>query len=476
MSYKNTQIDGDVSIGRNVAIGGNAKVQGNATVKKNLTVEGWLDAKHIKGVCKGLFKSLESLRHYYPKPCNGWWALVGNSVPCSIYVVEDGEWIATGGSGGNPSINSEVYDKAIERLEQELENKTSVSVVNNLVDGGATSALSAEQGKVLLSEIDKIKTSQILTLSDFNAFPKTHQEGIDFVKAGNSAHFTIVNDGSVKAPMGTVSIFSDFRGHLITEVLETRGRISEDGCALILGHYYQAPKRYYRNYALNYTNAQYGLVQDKWTEWQELRDEQFVRLSNYISNSILIYDCSPDREVRTLAEALDVLGSNDAGYKVISFIDSEKSKRVIYYCDSAELSVNTSDWKRIVTEDELDNYARDSEVLPSVVSFDGFVSNVEAKMQSVIGEVSVVFDSVKKTFVAKRGLIDYYNNWSNGNHYLTWNSGQAMPRSGIIFYHKGSGTIYTWNGEQLVLISNNTVEVKDAASITPEEIDKIIGR
>lgn len=86
------QIVGDVAVGRHVYIGGNANVSGNATIKQNLKVDGWLDAKNIKHTNKGLFPSIDALNEAYPEPELGWYALVGDTIPAEIYIVEDGVW------------------------------------------------------------------------------------------------------------------------------------------------------------------------------------------------------------------------------------------------------------------------------------------------------------------------------------------------------------------------------------------------
>ena len=46
-------------------------------MKGNVIVDGWLEAKNIKGVSKGLFTTIEKLKAVYPLPHDGWWALVG---------------------------------------------------------------------------------------------------------------------------------------------------------------------------------------------------------------------------------------------------------------------------------------------------------------------------------------------------------------------------------------------------------------
>lgn len=104
-SIKTTEKEGDVSIGRHVGIGGNANVQGNVVVHMNMRVEGWLDAKNIKGSNKGIFTTAEKLREAYPHPHDGWWAIVGKSLPSPIYVGDGGEWVATGESGGTPTLD-----------------------------------------------------------------------------------------------------------------------------------------------------------------------------------------------------------------------------------------------------------------------------------------------------------------------------------------------------------------------------------
>jgi hypothetical protein len=76
------------------------KAAGNMSVKGNLKVEGWLDAVNVKGPNKGLFTDVKSLREAFPMPHDGWWALVGYSLPAAIYVGQGGEWVATGGEGG----------------------------------------------------------------------------------------------------------------------------------------------------------------------------------------------------------------------------------------------------------------------------------------------------------------------------------------------------------------------------------------
>lgn len=117
---RNTEIEGDVAVGRHVTTGGNAIVRGTATVKKNLRVEGWLDAKNIKASNKGVFLTEEDLKSSYPTPHPGWWALVGDTLPAPLYLSRGGQWIATGKSCGTAIVDMQKYTDEVTALRQEL--------------------------------------------------------------------------------------------------------------------------------------------------------------------------------------------------------------------------------------------------------------------------------------------------------------------------------------------------------------------
>lgn len=106
-----------MSISRHITSGGNATIRGHATVGKDLKVDGWFEARNIKHVCKGLFRSEVMLNRSYPFPGMGWWALVGDTVPSEVYVSEDGRWVATGKQGGSTTVDLTI----IRALEQQLE-------------------------------------------------------------------------------------------------------------------------------------------------------------------------------------------------------------------------------------------------------------------------------------------------------------------------------------------------------------------
>lgn len=111
--YPNKEIAGDLSVSRNITSGGNLLVRGGARINSDLKVEGWLDAPNIKGPMKGLFSNEASLKKAYPHPQKGWWACVGTTFPCSIYMVSPkGEWEDSGDYYEGPNISLEsVYDR-----------------------------------------------------------------------------------------------------------------------------------------------------------------------------------------------------------------------------------------------------------------------------------------------------------------------------------------------------------------------------
>ena len=123
--------DGDVSVGRNAAIGGDAKIVGGVNVGRNLKVEGWLDAKNIKGANKGVFLNEESLKKAYPIPQDGWWALVGETMPAALWVAYGGEWSNTGGTGGEITVESQQIAETIERFEEEMQSMRDMNELQN---------------------------------------------------------------------------------------------------------------------------------------------------------------------------------------------------------------------------------------------------------------------------------------------------------------------------------------------------------
>lgn len=100
-AYKGNHIDGDMSVSHDVHIGGDSITHGHAHFKSSVRIDGTLEADNINSTNKGLFSTEESLKNSYPNPKNGWWAIVGGSIPGIIYRVENRQWYNTGIMGGN---------------------------------------------------------------------------------------------------------------------------------------------------------------------------------------------------------------------------------------------------------------------------------------------------------------------------------------------------------------------------------------
>lgn len=147
---------GEVDIHKGLHVGEDVVVNGN------LITKGAIISKKVSQPSCGLFSSVKALQKAYPKPYVGMWAAVGNAVPAPIYRCETiGVWTPTGDVGyadGRPGKDGEKGDKGDtgERGPQGLQGNSGytgaadeLEVVNNLTQGGATAALSAEAGRGL---------------------------------------------------------------------------------------------------------------------------------------------------------------------------------------------------------------------------------------------------------------------------------------------------------------------------------------
>lgn len=171
-SIPTKQIDGDVAVGRNVSAGGNATIQGNVRIGHNLKVEGWLDARNIKGPNKGIFLDVTKLREAYPLPHDGWWALVGNTLPAPLYIADGGAWVATGETAGNPTIDSQQYNEAVAQLDADLKalagevstNKADIKSIRTQIDTIGSTVNSHTSAIEQLRQADTTIHSRIDTL------------------------------------------------------------------------------------------------------------------------------------------------------------------------------------------------------------------------------------------------------------------------------------------------------------------------
>ncbi|MBD5163510.1 MAG: hypothetical protein HDT09_02260 [Bacteroidales bacterium] len=117
----NNAFQGDATVGRHLSVGGDATVNGKARIKRSLRVDGFLDAPNLVGCHKGYFISAEALKDAYPRPEEGWWAVVGESedVNTTIYAVRNEGWYNT---GKRPilQVPGQVYEEALDNVTEHI--------------------------------------------------------------------------------------------------------------------------------------------------------------------------------------------------------------------------------------------------------------------------------------------------------------------------------------------------------------------
>ena len=119
-NIENHSVGGSVAVGRDITVGGRSTVRGNATFNRDVYISGWLNARNIRGAGKGLYETVDKLNSAYPNPENGWFALVGDTLPADIYRAWGGEWVATGQKGGEPVLELAKLTELSESLENEV--------------------------------------------------------------------------------------------------------------------------------------------------------------------------------------------------------------------------------------------------------------------------------------------------------------------------------------------------------------------
>lgn len=109
MSVRNESIQGSLSVSRSVVAGGDFQARGNSTFDHDVRIKGWLYANNVNVSNKGMFSTLDELKKTYPKPQDGWWAIVGTSLPSPVYSVKNGQWVAAGGNSGEAVVELADY-------------------------------------------------------------------------------------------------------------------------------------------------------------------------------------------------------------------------------------------------------------------------------------------------------------------------------------------------------------------------------
>lgn len=145
-NIENHSVGGSVAVGRDVTVGGRSTVRGNATFDRDVYISGWLNARNIRGAGKGLYETVDKLNSAYPNPENGWFALVGNTLPADIYRAWGGEWVATGQKGGEPVLELAKLTELSESLENEVSARVAADeALKKAVDAEVTARANGDK-------------------------------------------------------------------------------------------------------------------------------------------------------------------------------------------------------------------------------------------------------------------------------------------------------------------------------------------
>lgn len=145
-NIENHSVGGSVAVGRDITVGGRSTVRGNATFNRDVYISGWLNARNIRGAGKGLYETVDKLNSAYPNPENGWFALVGNTLPADIYRAWGGKWVATGQKGGEPVLELAKLTELSESLENEVSARVAADeALKNAIDAEVTARANGDK-------------------------------------------------------------------------------------------------------------------------------------------------------------------------------------------------------------------------------------------------------------------------------------------------------------------------------------------
>lgn len=430
MNYIGTQIDGDVSIGNSVHVGGKVEVSGCISVGRDLRVYGWLDAPNIKGPSKGLFKSEAQLLATYPKPHNGWWALVATPKTSDhlgqLYIAEGSHWVAqVDGNGepilkGSPILDSEGVIQDVLKINETIEaiKKESAAAID------AAKKESAEAIEAVKKDVTTAKTS-VETLEG----SKGKANGI--APLDGTSHIP-----SVYLPVSAFNVL-EFAGVVESVAFEetsSSNNSTDATCDVVYNSTTKtfalriigARPKYFSNWADGYL---YGVNSD----------------NGRIPQSGKIYiDTTNNKSFRWDGTKLEPIGSAlELGHiEGTAFPGNEGIK----------LQSQISDVRNSLT-----------------ARFHGIVESANVSQLSVSEISGVYFISSKKVFAGKSGNM-YVNNWTSADAYMT------EDRSAILkdkVYLLGAAA-FAWSEEAQTLV-DVTDKVKALVTVQGERITTLQG-
>lgn len=419
MGYRGTQIDGDVTIGHNAHIGGKVEVAGGISVGRDLRVYGWLDAPNIKGPSKGLFKTEAKLLTTYPKPHNGWWALVATPKTSDhlgqLYIAEGGHWVAqVDGNGepilkGAPILDSEGIMQDVLKITETIEadKKESAEAIETVKRDVTTAKKSVET-----LEGSKGKANGIAPLDETNHIPSAYLP----VSAFNVLEFA----GVVESVSLEESSSSNKSTDATCDVVYNS--TTKTFALRIIG----AQPKYFSNWADGYL---YGENSD----------------NGRIPQSGKIYiDTTNNKSFRWKGIKLEPIGSAlELGHNEGNAFPGN---------EGAKLQTQIADVRNLFT-----------------ARFHGIVEDAEIKEISVANVSGVYYISSKKIFAGKSGG-NYVNNWTGADVYLN-DDRTAILKDKV--YLLGAAA-FVWSDEEQTLV-DVTDKVKALVTAQGERIATLQG-
>lgn len=403
--YRGTQIDGDVTIGHNAHIGGKVEVAGCISVGRDLRVYGWLDAPNIKGPSKGLFKTEAQLLTTYPKPHNGWWALVATPKTSDhlgqLYIAEGGHWVAqVDGNGepilkGAPILDSEGIMQDILKVNETIE--AAKKDVATAIEAAKRDVATAKKSVETLED-SKGKANGLAPLDGTSHIPSVYLP----VSAFNVLEFT----GVVESVAFEESSSSNNSTDATCDVVYNS--TTKTFALRIIG----AQPKYFSNWADGYL---YGANSD----------------NGRIPQSGKIYiDTTNNKSFRWDGTKLEPIGSAlELGHNENTAFPGN---------EGIKLQSQISDVRNSLT-----------------ARFHGIVESANVSQLSVSEISGVYFISSKKVFAGKSGNM-YVNNWTSADAYMT------EDRSAILkdkVYLLGAAA-FAWSDEAQTLVDVTDKELE----------------
>lgn len=419
MGHKGTIIEGDVSVGHDAHVGGKVEVEGCAYVGRDLRVYGWLDAPNIKGPSKGLFKTEAQLLATYPKPQNGWWALVATPKTSDhlgqLYIAEGGQWVAqVDGQGepilkGSPVLDSEGIMQDVQRINEAIEaaKKESAEKIESVKRDVTTAKTSVER-----LEGSKGKADGIAPLDETSHIPSVYLP----VSAFNVLEFA----GVVESVSFKESSSSNKSTDATCDVVYNS--TTKTFALRIIG----AQPKYFSNWADGYL---YGENSD----------------NGRIPQSGKIYiDTTNNKSFRWNGTKLEPIGSAlELGHNEGNAFSGN---------EGVKLQTQIADVRNLLT-----------------ARFHGIVEDAEIKEISVTNVSGVYYISSKKIFAGKSGG-NYVGNWTGADMYLN-DDRTAILKDKV--YLLGA-TAFAWSDEVQALV-DVTGKVKALVTAQGERITTLQG-